>query len=86
MLMRRGSGRPVVAELGRELVATSGGWVAPAACSAPVATAAADGDTELAEAVAAVYRAYTTSSWYTHGMVCSSGPCGLVNGSSVPGV
>ena len=81
MLMRRGSGRPVVAELGRELLATPGGWVAPAARSAPVATAAADGDTELAEAVAAVYR-----SWYTHGMVCSSGPCGLVNGSSVPGV
>ena len=43
-------------------------------------------DMELAEAVAAVYRAYTTSSWYTHGMVCSSGPCGLVSGSSVPGV
>ena len=86
MLMRRGSGRPVVAELGRELLATPGGWVAPAARSAPVATAAADGDTELAEAVAAVYRAYTTTSWYTHGMVCSSGPCGLVNGSSVPGV
>ena len=43
MLMRRGGGRPVVAELGRELVATSGGWIAPAACSAPVATAAADG-------------------------------------------
>ena len=61
MLMRRGSGRPVVAELGRELLATPGGWVAPAARSAPVATAAADGDTELAEAVAAVYRAYTTS-------------------------
>ena len=57
MLMRRGSGRPVVAELGRELLATPGGWVAPAARSAPVATAAADGDTELAEAVAAVYRA-----------------------------
>ena len=51
MLMRRGSGRPVVAKLGRELLAASGGRVAPAACSAPVATAAADGDTELAEAV-----------------------------------
>ena len=86
MLMRRSSGRLVVAELGRELVAAPGGRVAPSACGAPVATAAADGDTELAEAVAAVYRAYTTSSWYTHGMVCSSGPCGLVSGSSVPGV
>ena len=41
MLMRRSSGRLVVAELGRELVAAPGRWVAPAACGAPVATAAA---------------------------------------------
>ena len=51
MLMRRSSGRPVVAELGRELLAAPGGRVAPAACGAPVATAAADGDMEEAEVV-----------------------------------
>ena len=61
MLMRRGSGRPVVAKLGRELLAAPGGRVAPAACSAPVATAAAEKVTEEAEVVGGAGVADTTA-------------------------
>ena len=70
MLMRRGSGRPVVAKLGRELLAASGGRVAPAACSAPVATAAADGDMEEAEVVVGPGVADPTASLPVSGAWC----------------
>jgi hypothetical protein len=69
MLMRRGSGRPVVAKLGRELLAAPGGWVAPAICSAPVATAAAEKVTEEAEVVGGAGVADTVQQRHRSGLV-----------------